>query len=72
MTAPNKIVAETVVLEGMLSTAKNITYYEKKAATYVNRWVPARPLSVTPLHLRIKYAFDVFLGKADALYWVGQ
>ncbi len=34
-------------------------------------WVPARPVS-NPLSLkeRLKLAWDVFSGKADALYWL--
>lgn len=32
-------------------------------------WRPARPLGYFSLLLRIKLAFDVFVGNADALYW---
>lgn len=36
------------------------------------RWVPARPLGfASPLH-RVKAAWLVFTGKADALKWDGQ
>ena len=34
-----------------------------------NGWVPARPLHVAKLRERIKIAWDVFMGKLDALEW---
>jgi len=35
-------------------------------------WVRARPLTFTRFSKRVKMAFDVFKGRADALYWPGQ
>ena len=37
-----------------------------------NLWVLARPEPYPDWRLRWKLAFDVFIGKADALYWNGQ
>jgi hypothetical protein len=36
------------------------------------RWVPGRPAFISSLKTRFKLAFDVFRGKADALYWTEQ
>jgi len=35
-------------------------------------WVPSRPLGLASWRLRLKLTWDVFIGKADALYWPGQ
>jgi len=37
-----------------------------------NIWVLARPLAFQNCTERWKRAWDVFIGKADALYWKGQ
>lgn len=36
------------------------------------RWVPARPLGYMSFGQRIKAAWLVFTGRADALTWPGQ
>lgn len=36
------------------------------------RWVMARPLGLTGIRYRLRLAWDVFTGKADALYWTEQ
>lgn len=36
-----------------------------------NKWVPARPLGLYSLRNRLKLAWMVFTGKADALTWPG-
>jgi hypothetical protein len=36
------------------------------------RWVPARPLGYPSLRERIKAAWLVWTGRADALIWPGQ
>ncbi len=36
------------------------------------RWVPARPLGFYGLRSRLRCAWDVFTGRADAVYWPGQ
>lgn len=36
------------------------------------RWVPARPISGGGMFDRIRLAWMVFVGKADALRWPGQ
>ena len=36
------------------------------------RWQPARPIAYTSLFKRVKYAWWVLLGKADALSWPNQ
>ena len=35
-------------------------------------WVPARPLGYSSIKQRVKCAWLVFTGKADALLWRGQ
>lgn len=35
-------------------------------------WVPARPLGYDSLASRLKLAYMVFRGRADALVWDGQ
>jgi hypothetical protein len=34
-------------------------------------WIPARPLGFYSIHSRLKLAWMVFTGKADALLWPG-
>lgn len=36
------------------------------------KWQPARPISCPSLLERIRYAWWVFIGKADALTWPNQ
>lgn len=41
-----------------------------KAQAEINgKWVPARPIGLFSLQERIRIAFMVFTGKADALVW---
>lgn len=35
-------------------------------------WVPARPIGWSSIKKRLSMAWDVFRGRADALYWRGQ
>lgn len=35
-------------------------------------WTPARPLGLFSLVSRLKLAYGVFIGKYDALKWLGQ
>lgn len=35
-------------------------------------WEPARPLGMAFIMYRLQLAWDVFNGKADALYWPNQ
>jgi hypothetical protein len=37
-----------------------------------DRWVPARPVGYQGLRQRLRAAWMVFTGKADALKWPGQ
>lgn len=59
---PN-IVCVTRVVESAKST---------QAGLPDGRWVPARPLGFASFTQRIKAAWLVFTGKADALTWPGQ
>ena len=34
-----------------------------------NKWVPTRPINYTSLSIRVKSAWLVFTGKADAVIW---
>lgn len=36
------------------------------------KWAPVRPLGHPSLRHRFQAAWDVFNGRADALYWPGQ
>lgn len=36
------------------------------------KWQPARPTGYPSLFRRVKYAWWVFIGKADVLTWPGQ
>lgn len=36
-----------------------------------NKWLPARPLGYYSLRSRLRLAYMVFTGKADALLWPG-
>ena len=47
---------------------------QNEAAQIGGKWVSARPLGFQGLclSLRFKHAWNVFTGKADALYWHGQ
>jgi len=36
------------------------------------KWVQARPVGLPGIRRRIALAWDVLVGKADALYWEGQ
>ena len=36
------------------------------------KYVPARPYGLFSMRSRLRLAWDVFVGKADALYWPGQ
>jgi hypothetical protein len=45
---------------------------EVQAQIEPNKWVPARPLGFQSLRTRIRAAWLVWTGKADALIWPGQ
>lgn len=36
------------------------------------RWEPARPFGFFSIQSRVRLAWDVFTGQADALYWPNQ
>jgi len=42
---------------------------EVRMATSGHRWVPARPLGYSSFMSRVKLAWLVFTGKADAVVW---
>ena len=45
-------------------------WFDKWEQQLINgKWYPARYLGEPTLRNRLKLAFDVFTGKADALYW---
>ncbi len=53
-------------LSGLLHTVEDIE-------TNINgKWLPARPLGYPSLRSRIKAAWLVFTGKADAVIWPGE
>lgn len=56
--APNQFTLDTL-FECIIHNAVKIN----------NEWVPARPLGFYSLSHRIKLAWMVFTGKADALTW---
>jgi hypothetical protein len=46
---------------------------EARVSTSINgRWVPARPWGLDTLPSRVRLAWEVFTGRADALVWPGQ
>ena len=53
------------------SATELIKYYNTDRKTSDGRWIPARggPHNAWPWTWRFKLAWDVFSGKADALYW---
>lgn len=51
--------------------AKHVT--ERTVSAYINgQWAPARPLGLYSLRNRMRLAWEVFMGRADALVWPGQ
>lgn len=44
----------------------------EQAEVSPGKWVPARPLGMHTLKNRLKTAWLVFTGKADAVVWPGQ
>lgn len=54
-------------IDVMRSTQRNIVRPDGRTT-----WVTARPISSPSLFRRIKLAWDVFRGHADALYWKCQ
>lgn len=65
---PNRFLATRMFAEMLLQTQREI---KSTVNTEKTSWVPARPLPPTYLS-RWKLAWDVFRGKADALYWIKQ
>lgn len=55
-------------LEGLMKIANG----NCQAGLEDGRWVPARPLGFASTAYRIKAAWLVFTGKADAVKWPGQ
>ena len=53
-------------LEGLLKSIKG------EQAEIDGKWVPARPLGFYSIGHRIKAAWLVFTGKADAVTWPGN
>ena len=45
---------------------------ENQAGLPDGRWVAARPIPYWGVRWRLRQAWDVLRGKADALYWHGQ
>lgn len=45
---------------------------ERSDACINGKWVPARPLGLFSLRSRLKAAWLVFTGRADAVEWEGQ
>ncbi len=62
MNTPNKHVAD------------NLQSWSTHANVEDDKWVMGRPLGLQGLFIftRIKLAWDVFRGRADALYWIKQ
>ena len=56
-------------LPGMRPVAKRIP--DMTAVEIGGHWMPARPLGYYSLKSRLKLAWLVFTGKADALLWPG-
>ena len=46
-----------------------LTSTKENAAQIAGQWIPARPLGFSSWSYRIKAAWLVFTGKADALIW---
>lgn len=63
MKDPAKIICDQHFMSMLASTS---------AGLKDGRWVPARPIGWAPGLSRFRRAWDVFTGKADALYWVEQ
>ena len=61
---PNRINATQLCTEWDLT--KEIQFKGRKL------WVPARPVGYPSWRSRIRLAWAVFTGKADALFWDGQ
>lgn len=53
-------------------TVEMIRDWPVSAEVSKGKWVPARTLGSTRLIDRFRLAWDVFTGKADALYWEEQ
>jgi len=69
MKSPRKINAYIFLKEGK-AVFKEVIYRENVMGEW--HWVPARPLGCCSILDRFRFALDVFLGRADALYWPGQ
>lgn len=54
-------------LEGLAALAEG----DVKAQAEDGHWVPARPLGLSSWRLRLKAAWLVFTGRADAVLWPG-
>ncbi len=58
-----------------MNKAPNILTFEDLSSAHENqteingKWVPARPLGLFSFHWRLKLAWMVFTGKADAFTW---
>lgn len=62
--APNRVQAEEL-MDRRNRSDQTLTQIDGK-------WVPARYMGLDTIPNRLKLAWDVFRGKADALYWKGQ
>lgn len=52
---------------------QNLVKYAESISTQINgQWVPARPLGWTGLLYRLRAAWMVFSGRADAVTWPRQ
>lgn len=54
-----------------IHTVESIRNYNT-ATEIKGKWIPARPIGLYGLKNRIRCAWYVFTGKADALFWDGQ
>jgi hypothetical protein len=56
-----------------ITTVASVLDTARTASTQINgQWVPARPLGFMSLSSRLRAAWLVFTGRADALLWPGQ
>lgn len=57
-----------------LYTLRSLFEYVERAprVRIDNAWVPSRPLAVRSLRKRLRLAYEVFIGRADAIYWYDE
>lgn len=51
---------------------RNLSDWELMAQLPSGEWVPSRPLGLASIRVRLRAAWLVLTGKADALVWPGQ